>query len=103
MNNDQRILEEIEKTLRTLDDDGRLTANPFLYARLKALRQSQSAAHRFRPALRLGLQIAAMLLLLGVNLATVLSLRKTHAVDVRDQVVAELKAELQVEQSQSNF
>jgi hypothetical protein len=103
MEDERRILEEVEKTLHSLEDDGVLKGNPFLYTKLKALLEVQPRGHRYRLTLRMGVQLAVMLLVLLVNLLTVIHVEGEPATDLRDQLVSELKAELQIEQSQSNF
>ncbi len=42
MNKDKRITDEVEKTLRAMDDIKNLESNPFLYTRIKAEMESKN-------------------------------------------------------------
>ena len=103
MKNQERILEEVEKTLDSLDADGVLEENPYLITRILAERESRLRGAKFRLASSAGLRYAAFALLLLANLATAFFIARSARTDAGDQLVTALKEDLQIDQSQDNF
>ncbi len=103
MKNQERIHEEAEKTLDSLDADGVLEENPYLITRILAERESRLRGTKFRLASGAALRYAAFALLLLANLATVFFIARSTRTDAGDQLVTALKQDLQIDQSQENF
>jgi hypothetical protein len=100
MNRDQRILEEVEETLRALDDLPKLESNPFLFTRLQA-RLAQEHARRPRIlAGRLQLKPVAIALVIILNVITFAHLLTTPgSASSRDQLISTLRQEYHAEQT----
>jgi hypothetical protein len=106
MNNNkkQQILDEVEKTLNSFDNDIVLEGNPFLLTRIKTVmnaRRQRSGAGEF---VKRVLIPAAVLLILGVNIFTMTHYVSWNARQTADKkLVTALKAEYQIDQSDQNF
>jgi hypothetical protein len=103
MVNDQRILEEVDKTLESIGNDGILETNPFLLTRIQAEREARVRKHRFRLALRMNLGYIAIFVILLMNLITVVYYTQYPSDDVREQLISDLREDLEIDQSPYNF
>jgi hypothetical protein len=103
MNNDDRIREEVEKTLRLFEDDAIPGGNPYLYTRIKARLERQHAGQS-RPFFALSnLKYAGIAALFLINILTAILSERRSTPDLHAQVVSQLKADLQIDQDSSNF
>ena len=66
MENEKRILEEVEKTLRALDDMPKLAANPFLFTRIQAALPSGVVPARKGALLKLEPYALALIVILNI-------------------------------------
>jgi hypothetical protein len=104
MKTEKEIQEEIEKTLRSFDGDRVLEANPFLLTQMKAKREDRSLGRNRGLAVHLNLRYAALALLISLNLFTALYYYEWNTKhNLQEQLVSELKEDLQVDQSQNIF
>jgi hypothetical protein len=103
MKDTERIQEEVEKTLNSLDADGVLDENPYLITRILGERESRLLSAQLRLASGTGLRYAAIALLLLMNLMTALFFARSTKSDADDRLVTALKEDLQIDQSQDNF
>ncbi len=95
------ISEEVEKTLQAFDNDVVLEANPFLFTRIQAKRQSHRN-HGF--ALKLNLKSIALALLVIMNLITAVYYYEWNAKkNLHERLVSNLKEDLKIDQSQKIF
>ena len=92
---------EVKKTLQAFDNDVILEANPFLFKRIQAKRQS-SRNHGF--ALKINLKSIALALLVIMNLATAVYYYEWNTKkNLHERLVSNLKEDLKIEQSQNIF
>ena len=104
MAKDNRILEEVEKTLQSFDSDITLEENPFLITRLTAGKAHLLRKRTNRSRARTVLSYAGILVLLFVNLITAVYYSQRNSESrLREQLVSELKEDFQIDQSQINF
>jgi hypothetical protein len=98
------IADEVDKTLQAFDDDVVLAANPFLASRIKALRSDRLQPRTRIFSLKLGLNQALMVFILLMNLITVVYwFERNSKHDLQERLVAELKNDFQVDQSQNSY
>ncbi len=67
MEREKRIIEEVEKTLRALDELPKLRANPFLYTRLKSVLANAATPDEQPAARQVRVKAAALALLVVIN------------------------------------
>ncbi len=92
MDNEKRILEEVEKTLAALDDRPSLRPNPFLFTRIREVLASGPEPGERAPGRGLFLAAAALTMLLLLNLASVVYVSTTAAVSSsHDDLVTSLR------------
>ncbi len=101
---EQRITEEVEKTLLAFDTDPILSENPFLWTRIRAEREERLHNRTKKIFMQYGLRTAAVLLIFLINLITIVYFYAPSEKEQTNATLASaLKAEYQVEQSQNNF
>jgi hypothetical protein len=104
MNTRSTIDEEIEKTLNAYDNDIPLHGNEFLFTRIEATRNSRAGAYRTGRYVGARVRLAASILLLVVNIVTtVYYYHWTDKKTVHELLVSDLKAELQIDDSQRSY
>jgi cytochrome c-type biogenesis protein CcmH/NrfG len=104
MENEEKIREEVEKTLRAFDDERILEPNPFLYARIKAEQESRSRRSSNGIPARISLNFVVVMIVFLVNLFTALYyFEGKKEQDLQEKLVSELKEDLQIDQSQNLF
>ena len=104
MVNKNRILEEVEKTLQSLDNDIPLEENPFLLTRIKTERENRLHKSKKRLTLSFSFTKALIMVILLINLITVVYFFQWNSNQVLQQnLVSQLKKDFQIDQSQNNF
>lgn len=103
MGKDQRIEQEVEKTLQAFDADEVLEENPFLFTRLQAERATRSRVRKERYVFGVNLKYAAVVLLVLLNLVTAIFYERHDQPTLQDELVSELKADFEIDQAQNNF
>jgi hypothetical protein len=101
---EKKIIDEVEKTLDSYDEDPIFDANPFLLTRIKAARENRihKVEKEFIPKINFN-QILLILILL-VNFITLFyNYSLSNKEDIKRKLVLELKEEFQIDQSQNNF
>jgi hypothetical protein len=100
---EQRIEDEVERTLRAFDDDAVLDQNPFLLSRIKAVRESRRS-HSSVFGVHVGLYQALMLLVVLVNLLTAVYWyeSKTRSV-MHEKIVSALRNDFQIDEPTDSF
>jgi lysylphosphatidylglycerol synthetase-like protein (DUF2156 family) len=99
-----RIEDEVEKTLRSFDEDTTLKENPFLLARIKLARENRlyGGTRGFAPRIHL-IQILALLILL-INVITMFRYFEWNKESVlQEKLILALKEDFQIVQSQEPF
>lgn len=100
----EKILEEVEKTLQSFDEDIILEENPFLFTRIKTERESRASSRKKGLVFGFSLKQTLILLILLINLVTLIyNYELTRNENLREKLVLELKEDFQIDQSQSNF
>jgi hypothetical protein len=103
-NKDDRIADEVERTLHSFDNDGVLNENPFLASKILAVKESHLHERVAGSVLRIGLRYVVMLLILIVNVLTVVRYFEWYRKsDLQEQLVAGLREDLQIDQSQNSY
>jgi hypothetical protein len=88
MKNDQRILEEVERTLQALDNLPRLEPNPYLFTRIQARLASRSDNSKFGFLRTPKIKPIALAVVVLLNIATVLyALGADDELTSRDQLI----------------
>jgi hypothetical protein len=102
MTRTERILEKTEQTLGSWDDDGTLTPDPYLAARVKALdaERTSSGWRSYGPFFQP--RYAAILALLVVNVLTVLYLELSPRHDLSKHLASQLRDDFQMESTPDN-
>jgi hypothetical protein len=101
---ERRIADEVDKTLRSFDNDVPLEGNPFLISRMKTETNSRLLKRTSRFPLRISLTYVVVLLIVIVNLVTVVRyLDWDNAQTLREKLVSELEADFQIEQLPNAF
>jgi hypothetical protein len=104
MVNKNQILEEVEKTLKSFDNDILLEENPFLLTRIMAERESRLHKPKKRLASAISFTNVIMILILLINLVTVVYYYAWNSNQILQQkLVSQLKKDFQIDQSQNNF
>jgi hypothetical protein len=94
MNNDQRIREEVEKTMESLDGLQKLQPNPFLASRIQVRLAAEisEADHAALGVLRL--KPVALAVVVVLNIVTVVyALTSKSEISTREQLVTSLSQE----------
>jgi hypothetical protein len=100
----KQILEEVEKTLQSYDEDIMLEVNPFLLTRINARKDQRSKKQKKILGLKINMNQIIMILILLLNLITCFynyDLTSKH--NLQKKLVDELKTELQIDQSENNY
>ena len=98
------ILDEVEKTLRSFDDDPLLDENPFLLARIRAERERRLRQRREGVIPRINLKYAVVALVVVVNLVTVVHYFEWNSQHtLHEKLVSELKEDFHSDQSLNGF
>lgn len=97
MTRTERILEETERTLGSWDDDGTLSPDPYLAARVQAIHAEEATSgwRSYGPFLQL--RYAAILILLVLNMVTVLYLEMSPRHDLSMDLASQLRDDFQME------
>jgi hypothetical protein len=103
MMNEDRIREEVEKTLRSFDDEPALAENPFLLTRIEAEIARGSSSRGLGVFVLSNLKFAGIVALFLINIFTALYFELQADPDLHAKAVAELRDDLQIDQSQTNF
>ncbi len=104
MRTDDRIREEVEKTLHAFDNDLPLEPNPFLFTRIRAQRGSQSDGRRRRYVRDIGLRWIVIFGFLLLNLITVAHYAEWNIRHARQQtLVSQLEKDFPVDTSPGDY
>jgi hypothetical protein len=103
MNVEKKIQDEVEKTIASLDQDGVLSPNPFLVTRIQAARDTRVQKHRLLFAVKMNLGYIALIVILLVNVVTLVRHAREAHESLQQQLVSDLREELQIDQSPFNF
>ena len=100
MTKEQRILEEVDKTLHAFDDLPKLGANPYLFTRIKA-RLTAEAVGSVRNILKgLKLKPVALAIVVILNIITLIHVLETdRGSSSRDQLINALSQDYHSAQS----
>ncbi len=100
MTKTERILEEVERTLGSWDEEAPLTPDPHLATRVQALHRERAASgwRAYRPFLQL--RYAAILGLVLLNMFTIWYIESSPSTNTPEDLVSVLRADLQIEPSQ---
>ncbi|MGE5499733.1 MAG: hypothetical protein ACM3Q2_16800 [Syntrophothermus sp.] len=104
MKDKNKIMEEVEKTLRSYDEDAVLGENPFLITRINAAMEKQAGAdkpvHSHKPAF----SRLIIIMIILVNLITLAyNYDRSSKEKQRSRLIMELKTDFQIDQSDNNF
>jgi hypothetical protein len=89
MNKHENIQREVETTLQSLDGISRAEANPFLFTRIKARMQRQSAWERVTSFIsRPVIAIAALVLVMAINGWAVFGTDENTATQTNESIAA---------------
>lgn len=103
MINKNKIAEEVDKTLASFDVDLNQEINPFLITRIRAARSQRMSETKKGLSFAFGLNQILIVFILLINMVTVLYyVDQSAKYSQREELVAELKAEYQIDQSQYN-
>ena len=104
MVNNNRIIEDVEKTLHSFDNDIPLEENPFLLTRIKTERENRLHESKKRLTLSISFTKVIMILILLINFITVVYYYSWNTNQIMQQkLVSQLKKDFQIDQSQNNF
>jgi len=104
MEREKEILNEVEKTLNSFDDDVMLQENPFLFTRIHAKLGSGNKSLKKTSLLHLSLNKALLVLVLLINLVTlVYYYGKSSNSNLQEKMAAQLEADFKIEQSQNIY
>ena len=104
MANEHRILEEVEKTLHSFDNDEVLEGNPFLASRIKARMDSRAHSRNRGIPLRIALKYGVMVLILLINLITAVHYFESRsALALHEKLVSDLEQDFQIDQTHNSF
>ncbi len=96
--------EEAEKTLKAFDNDVSLEENPFLYARILAKRENSDKNKKKWYFSTVEPRRVLLFMIIMMNLITVVYFYEWNTrQNLRDKLVAELKADFQVDELQNNY
>ena len=99
-----QILDEVEKTLQSFDNDVILEENPFLLTRIKTERENRLHKRKKGFAFRISLSRVLMLLILLINIITlVYNYNRDTKQNLQESLVLELKEDFQIDQTEYNF
>ena len=99
-----QILDEVEKTLQSFDNDIILEANPFLLTRIKTERENSLNKRKKGFGLRISLSQVLMMLILLINIITlVYNYNRDTKQNLEKSLVLELKEDFQIDQTEYNF
>lgn len=79
MKKEKRILEEVEKTMNSIDNVANLEANPFLFTRIKARIVDNSVEQIKEGKTTLVLKPAALIIILVINIVTAVFFFKNNS------------------------
>jgi hypothetical protein len=100
----KQILDEVEKTLQSFDNDIILEANPFLLTRIKTERENSLNKRKKGFGLRISLSQVLMILILLINIITlVYNYNRDTKQNLEKSLVLELKEDFQIDQTEYNF
>jgi hypothetical protein len=104
MNTNERIAEEVERTLQAFDADRPLQVNPFLTTRIDAELQRRGRIRRIAVVSFFQLKYIVVLILFAVNVVTIVhySQRSTEQ-DVAAALMSQLEVAFDIDQDQNNF
>jgi len=99
-----QILDEVEKTLQSLDNDIILEENPFLLTRIMTERENRLHKPKKGFVFRISLSQVLMLLILLINIITlVYNYNRDTKQNLQESLVLELKEDFQIDQTEYNF
>ena len=102
MTRKEQILQEVEKTLLSYEQDPVFEANPFLMTRIKAGIDDKPV--KKRKLLEVSTPRAVIIFLLLINLLTVVFYyRNSQKYELREKLVRELRNDYQLDQSGQNL
>lgn len=94
---DQRIRNEVDKTLHVFESDDVLKGNPFLANRILAENEARARKAKYIFPLRMNLRYIVMLLLLLMNLVTIVWFVRSSQDTMREKLISGLKDDFQIE------
>jgi hypothetical protein len=101
--NEQQLHEEVEKTIASFDQDGSLAPNPFLVTRIQGALDARARDHGLLSALRVNLGYITIVVILMLNIITlVYHMRRTDD-GLQQQLVSDLREDLENDQFPFNF
>lgn len=99
MKKEDKILEEVEKTLNSFDNDIILQPNPYLLTRIKAKRAENLRKQKTRYEFKIGFrQILIFLLIIGNFLTLVYFYETSTKQNLLENLVIELRSDFQTDQ-----
>ncbi|MCX6138092.1 MAG: hypothetical protein NTV54_11420 [Ignavibacteriales bacterium] len=94
MKEEERILEEVEKTLCALDDLPTIEANPFLFTRIQARLASEDVSRKTSLAGFIELKPIALAVIIVLNIITAVYFFNSRSSEYsKDQLIHSLSAE----------
>ncbi|MDR3593256.1 hypothetical protein [Clostridium sp.] len=104
MVNENKILEEVEKTLQSFDNDVVLEGNPFLLTRIKAAIGDRLHKRKKGFSFKVSFTKVIITLILLINAVTLVYYYDWNSQKTLQQkLVSELKTDFHIDQSQNNF
>jgi len=104
MTNKKQLLEEVDKTLRSFDNDIVLEENPYLMTRIQVERDRRRGQRPRGLHLRISLNQALMICILLINVITVVHyLDWNRNQNLHEKLVLALKEDFQIVQVQDPF
>lgn len=104
MKDKNKIMEEVEKTLRSYDEDTVLGENPFLFTRINAAMENQAGAYKTAHSHKPAFSRLIIIMIILVNLLTLAyNYDRSSKEKQRSRLIMELKTDFQIDQSDNNF
>jgi hypothetical protein len=104
MEREKIILNEIEKTLNSYDNDIPLQENPFLSTRIFAKLNSRNSSLKKTHILHLSINKALLVLALLINLVTfVFYYQKGSGANLQEKMIVQLEQDFKIEESQNIY
>jgi hypothetical protein len=101
---ENRIADEVEKTLQAYSHDPVLEPNPFLLSRIQSALAENSSAEARGAAARILAGVSFMVVIILLNLMTLShSLTARHQESLRQQLIQQLETELHFDQTETIF
>jgi hypothetical protein len=103
MAHEDRIREEVNKTLRWFDEDKISGEDPLLLTRIQAALIGQPGRRRRRFGPALSLEYLGILLLLALNLLAAIFYERHAEAEAHTKILSELQEDLQLDEFMSDF